>query len=58
MAKGEKARSMGDVTVDEMMKTGQGFRPSKVVKEGEYVGVDRDADVLMKPGKGYKRKSM
>jgi len=39
-------RSMGDVTIREFLKTGKGNIPSKTKKEGEYVGVDRDAGRL------------
>jgi hypothetical protein len=47
--------SAGDAPVTEVSKPGKGYVNPKVVKEGEYAGVDRDADVLSKPGKGFKK---
>lgn len=49
-------KSMGDVTHSWARQTGKGFREPTEKKEGEYVGVDRDAKILQKTGKGYRRK--
>ena len=47
--------SAGDAPVREISKTGKGYVNPKVVKDGEYAGPDIDADVLSKPGKGFKK---
>jgi len=49
-------KSMGDVTHNWARRAGKGFRDPMKKDEGEYCGVDRDAKVLQKTGKGYRRK--
>lgn len=44
--KSGNVKSMGDSGIAGMTTPGKGYKKPRVKKEGEYVGVDRDADVL------------
>jgi len=44
--KNATVKSMGDAGIAGMTTPGKGYKKPRVVKEGQYQGVDRDADVL------------
>ncbi len=48
-------RSMGDVSINEMFKKGQGYQNAPKKTKGDWAGPDLDPKEMFKTGKGYTR---